>query len=86
MTSFTDLTGRVFGLLKAARIERTAKGIAHWRCECACGNEIVVRAGNLRSGNTKSCGCRKGGRVRIPLTPAQAEFLAQQSQSRKHSA
>jgi hypothetical protein len=26
-------------------------------CSCDCGNETTVRAGDLNSGNTKSCGC-----------------------------
>lgn len=26
-------------------------------CTCDCGNEIIVRLGNLRYGTTKSCGC-----------------------------
>ena len=28
-----------------------------WRCICDCGNITVVTGINLRSGNTKSCGC-----------------------------
>jgi hypothetical protein len=28
-----------------------------WLCKCDCGKEVVVRAGNLASGCTKSCGC-----------------------------
>lgn len=28
-------------------------------CKCDCGNLITVRTGNLKSGNTKSCGCSK---------------------------
>jgi hypothetical protein len=28
-----------------------------WLCKCECGTEVKVRAGNLRSGNVKSCGC-----------------------------
>ena len=31
---------------------------ARWSlCQCVCGNEIEVSNNNLRSGNTKSCGC-----------------------------
>lgn len=30
---------------------------ATWLCRCTCGNETVVVGKNLRSGNTKSCGC-----------------------------
>lgn len=30
---------------------------AQWLCECACGNRVIVVGKNLRSGNTRSCGC-----------------------------
>ncbi len=30
-----------------------------WLCQCTCGNTKVARANDLRSGNTKSCGCRR---------------------------
>lgn len=29
------------------------------RCRCDCGNELLVSANRLTSGNTKSCGCLK---------------------------
>ncbi len=29
-----------------------------WSCECVCGEGVVSTSGNLRSGHTKSCGCR----------------------------
>lgn len=28
-----------------------------WKCQCDCGNEIIVRPDSLTSGHTKSCGC-----------------------------
>ena len=31
---------------------------AYWLCECDCGGRIVALGGNLRSGNTTSCGCK----------------------------
>lgn len=34
------------------------KGVV-WLCRCDCGDEIKVRASNLASGTTKSCGCLK---------------------------
>lgn len=59
---FIDLTGRKFGRLTV--IERaentvTPKGIqaVRQKCKCDCGNEVIVFAGNLRKGNTSSCGC-----------------------------
>lgn len=30
-----------------------------FKCRCVCGNELVLRAKSLTSGNTKSCGCYK---------------------------
>jgi hypothetical protein len=32
-------------------------GTTFYQCLCDCGSEITVRAGNLKSGTTKSCGC-----------------------------
>ena len=58
MGKLIDLTGQRFGRLTV--IERAGKdyiGQAMWRCRCDCGNVTVVAGGNLRTGNTKSCGC-----------------------------
>lgn len=55
---FIDLTGQKFGRLTAIvrSIGRTANGYK-WFCECDCGNETFVLGVNLRSGQTRSCGC-----------------------------
>jgi len=54
-----DLTGRRFGLLtvkkRVGTLEKDRK--ATWKCKCECGKTVVVRAVDLKSGNTKSCGC-----------------------------
>ena len=34
---------------------------AKWECLCDCGKKIVVSGTNLRSGNTRSCGCLAQG-------------------------
>ena len=62
-----DLTGTKFGRLTVKRLleERFAyrdlSGKTHfqlqWECECECGNIITVLGGNLKRGNTTSCGC-----------------------------
>lgn len=28
-----------------------------WKCQCICGNETIVASGQLRNGQTTSCGC-----------------------------
>jgi hypothetical protein len=55
-----DLTGRTFGRLTALSHEDTTpRGEARWRCQCVCGNQVVVRGHNLTAPNrsTRSCGC-----------------------------
>ena len=34
-----------------------AKWCVAYRCRCECGKELVVEKGNLKTGNTISCGC-----------------------------
>ena len=58
-----DETGKQYGRLTV--LERcedmvTPNGRNHitWRCQCLCGNVVVVRGDNLRSGQTTSCGCK----------------------------
>ena len=53
------MEGRKFGkLLVLGRAEGTSHGISY-NCRCDCGNFKVVVGGNLRKGNTFSCGCSK---------------------------
>ena len=57
---YNDLTGQRFGRLVVLSLvadDAGAKKQTRWFCECDCGNRLFVLAGNLRSGNTKSCGC-----------------------------
>lgn len=51
------LVGRTFGELVVIAFEGTAGGHTIWRCKCRCGNETIVRNGNLQSGSVRSCGC-----------------------------
>lgn len=53
-----DVTGQVFGRLTVVEKHGSLKGEGVlWKCKCSCGNETIVTGKNLRSGNTKSCGC-----------------------------
>lgn len=58
MGSLVDITGLKFNRLTViGRAGRHKCGIITWRARCDCGNETIVTVSNLRSGNTKSCGC-----------------------------
>ena len=56
-----ELTGRKFGRLTVLRrlSKRFNDGKIKWLCRCECENEniIEVTGTQLKSGNTKSCGC-----------------------------
>ena len=60
-----NLVGKVFGELKVIkfiekkRYKNNNASTNLWLCECSCGNKIIVGQGNLKSGNTTSCGCIK---------------------------
>lgn len=58
-----DLRGRIFGSLTVVQRSRNHYSQPHWLCVCECGNAVDVRGGNLRSGNTRSCGCLPRGRL-----------------------
>ena len=60
MGQFEDLTGQKFGKLTAVkRGENTKDNSARWWCQCDCENPNLklVKANNLKSGKTLSCGC-----------------------------
>lgn len=54
-----DLTGCLFGRWAVIRQlpERAPDRQIVWLCRCDCGTEAPVKAGLLRSGHSKSCGC-----------------------------
>lgn len=54
-----DLVGQRFNQLLVLRETsmRPSSGIIIWECKCDCGKYTNVRASDLITGNTKSCGC-----------------------------
>lgn len=53
-----DIIGNRYGrLLVIDREENDHRGKSRWRCQCDCGNMVVVVSYSLRSGATRSCGC-----------------------------
>lgn len=61
MAAFKDHTGEVFGYLTVLRRALVTQGKkVKYICRCECGNETVVGSSNLTTGQTISCGCRRG--------------------------
>ena len=52
-----DITGQRFGRLIAIKSTRVQGKQTYWECMCDCGSVVEISLGNLRSGNTTSCGC-----------------------------
>ena len=50
-----NIEGRTFGDLEVLEYSGNGK----WKCKCICGNIVYVLGSNLRSGASKSCGCKK---------------------------
>ena len=60
MRVISKLYGQKFGnLLAIEPIGYSKTNRIVWRCICDCGNEVFVNSDKLKSGHTKSCGCRK---------------------------
>lgn len=53
-----DWVGKQFGDLSVINYDGKRDGKHYWRCRCSCGGEAVVCQSNLKSGHTRSCGCR----------------------------
>jgi hypothetical protein len=64
-----DLIGKQYErltILKEAKSKRTPLGVLRrfFLCKCECGNEVIVRLNDLKTGAMKSCGClRKEQRI-----------------------
>lgn len=63
MPKFMDLTGQRYGRFTVLYRDTSRKGATFWMCRCDCGKVKSVRAGDLRSGMTVSCGCSKGRKI-----------------------
>lgn len=51
-----QIIGKKFGRLTVLE-QVVIDNVTMYKCKCDCGNTCVCKAGNLTSGNTRSCGC-----------------------------
>ena len=79
-----DLRGQHFGRLRVIkRVGKTPSNKAIWKCRCVCGNATSVITGDLKSGNTRSCGCGKVERCRdMAAARARGEYRHKRTASR----
>lgn len=55
-----DMTGQKYGRLTVlGPVGRNKQSYILWLCRCDCGNMSTLKGGDLRFGNTRSCGCFK---------------------------
>ena len=55
---YKDLVGIKYGRWTVLKLAHRDKNLAiHWVCECECGNIKILRCDNLKSGDSRSCGC-----------------------------
>lgn len=72
-----SLVGQRFGRLTVlAEAGREGERVL-WRCRCSCGTETTASGNNLKSGNTRSCGC-----LRREVARASMRSLASRAISR----
>jgi len=67
MGKFQDLTSQIFGFLTVlSQVPRDKTSQIAWCCQCNCTNKTIriVSTHNLKSGNTKSCGCLQKERAK----------------------
>lgn len=72
MRDYPSLIGKRFGKLIVVAKAESKSGQRRWMCQCDCGGTNIVTTGNLNSGHTTNCGCKKSpdltGRVFGKLT------------------
>lgn len=72
--------GMRFGRLKVQQLDRVIGHPLRAVCQCDCGKLVIVFWRNLKTGNTRSCGCWRTKRA--PARGTVAEFCAKHRISR----
>lgn len=67
MKVLNDLTNQKFGKLTIIEYAGSDRDRSTWKCECECGNIVIVNQMELAHGDTLSCGCLRSsfGELRI---------------------
>lgn len=57
MAARLNLIGDQYGRLTVVKLVKNRGDRRMWECVCICGKTSIASTGDLRSGNTTSCGC-----------------------------
>ncbi len=57
MSKVVDITGQKFGRLFIVSFSHVKSRKAYFNCLCDCGQSKIIAGGDIKGGNTKSCGC-----------------------------
>lgn len=69
MGKVKDMTGEQYNNLIVLRFSNIKNNNSYWVCQCKlCGSETEVSRPNLRSGNTKDCGCQRVEKIKKAVT------------------
>ncbi len=74
-----DLTGKRFERSVVLKLDGIKNNRSYWICKCDCGATFSSRSDQLKSGDTKSCGCYNYDRVRTHGLKKTPEYKAWQS-------
>lgn len=66
MPNLIDLTGMRFDRLLVLGRADSRNGRTMWKCQCDCGNTVIVGGKDMKSGKTKSCGCYHKDHLHLP--------------------
>lgn len=64
MKNIYDIKGMVFNNVVVLELCERKNKQTLWKCQCHCGNIFIASASNFKSGISKSCGCKSGGKGR----------------------
>jgi hypothetical protein len=68
--------GNRYGMLVV--VESLYRRVNHqfmWWCVCDCGESKAIRGASLRNGETRSCGCLRGGNARLAYGESSKKLL-----------
>lgn len=60
MPAKESLLGQRFGSLEVIAPAPSRSNKTYWKCRCDCGSEKEIQTSHLKSGSTKTCGCKIG--------------------------